>query len=97
MRYEFQAQDGEIIERDYPMKDAPPFGTIIEVNGKKYERVVSASVQVDTRFTQWTYPIVSNALPRKIPGCQHDSKGRPIIENARHHERIAKDYGMVLD
>jgi hypothetical protein len=94
MKYEFQAVDGEIIEREYRMKDAPAFGTTIEVDGKFYERIASLP-QVNGNPIKDRYPVVSESLPRGLTGVQCDSIGRPVIHNADEHRRVAESCGLI--
>lgn len=62
--YEFQSDDGALIERDYPMAKAPKVGRCITVNGVKYRRLPPALTRPvchDERHLGYT-------LPRKRPG-----------------------------
>lgn len=43
------------------------------------------------------YPIVSNTLPRNIPGCDTDNKGRPIVRSHGHARELARQTGYTYD
>jgi len=96
MKYEFQAEDGETIEREYRMSEAPAFGSKIEIGGKVYERVASVP-HVNGDPVKDRYPVVSNSLPRNLKGYEKDAQGRPIIHNKREHDRIHKECGLIRE
>lgn len=97
--YLFQSDDGETIERFYRMKDAPPIGTEIIVDGKTYRRVFCAEVgtaQV-ARVTH-KYPFVSESLPRHVNlPCKRDHKGRQIIASQRQEREVLARAGYVRE
>lgn len=93
MRYEFRATDGETITREYRMANAPPFGTVIEQDGKQYERICSMPQVVGNQIKD-RYPVVSDSLPRGLTGVDKDHKGRPVIYNRREHDRVAESCGL---
>lgn len=106
MLYEFQEVGGtQVIERDYRMKDAPELGTVILVDGKAFQRILSASSQIDAGVRQIVggYPYLSYQLPRETPGCEkvdrpgHHSHGRPIIRSRQHEREIGAALGMKRD
>ena len=41
MLYQFRAHDGEVIERPYPVSEAPELGSFITEGGKQYKRIAS--------------------------------------------------------
>lgn len=95
MRYEFQdTKTGELVEVNFPMKDAPPIDSIIEHEGRWLKRVPSlpADVAVDN-FT----PFSSIQLPLHDPAApHHDPKGRPTFltrQEVRDFSRATKDRG----
>lgn len=92
--YDYQAKDGETIERFYEMSKAP---ARIKVRGKTFAKVISGGVvngrQIST--ATWGYPRVSNQLPKWLAGCKHDKKGRPIITSQRHERQLTSRHGLV--
>jgi len=106
--YEFRADDGEIVTKFYPAKDAPDLGTPIRVNGKRYVRIMSMPL-VDEAVARKVhgYPYVSRSLPINAPGCEHvrdgPKKGCCIIESQRQERNVlaregyTKDFGHLLD
>lgn len=40
------------------------------------------------------YPYVSNRLPRDLPGCNHDSLGKPIIESRAHERDVMAKHNL---
>jgi hypothetical protein len=97
MKYEFQDSDGNLIELDYPMREAPSIGSIIEHEGRRLTRVPSLSVQVDPATNRSQYPYVSQALPRNLAGCKTAKGGKPIVESKRHEREIMARHGYVKD
>lgn len=97
MLYQFKnLKTGEIIERDFPMREAPELGTAIRFKGKNYHRILSMPSSVGlAEWDQDIYPKVSRSLPRNLEGCPHDSKGRPIILNKQHEREVLKRTGYV--
>jgi hypothetical protein len=97
MKYEFQDPDGNVVEIDMPMRDAPSIGSIIERDGVRLTRVPSLSVQVDPATNRSQYPYVSQALPRNLAGCKTAKGGKPIVESKRHEREIMSRHGYVKD
>ena len=95
MLYQFKASDGEIIERDYRMKDAPELGHTITVEGKEYARILSEPAFVGlAEYDSNEYPRVSRALPKFTKGCPLNEKGQPVILNKAHERKILKQEGF---
>ena len=95
MLYPFQAEDGEVIELSYPMKDAPPIGASVEHEGKTYTRVFSdLPVVHDYKWEAYA----SRQLPRWMKG--HDKftkRGQPIFETRKQEREFAAKNGYVRD
>ena len=86
--YQFQADDGEVIERFYPIREAPPLGAVLRVSGKKFRRIVSLPGSLPD-----FKPYSTNAIPRRTPGFRHDRRGKPVVENRQQERRYAKRMG----
>jgi len=97
MKYEFQDADGNVVEIDMMMRDAPSIGSIIEHDGRRLTRIASVSVQVDPAANRSQYPYVSHALPRNLAGCKVANGGKPIVESKRHEREIMARHGYVKD
>jgi hypothetical protein len=94
MFYEFKSlTTGRMIEVNRPMSQAPALGEVIEVDGEKFERVVSMP-QVNMQPSHWNYPVASRALPRKLEGCRHNEKGHTIIENKEHERSLCAKHDL---
>lgn len=79
--YTFASENGEIIEKPYPMGKAPKIGAWVTVGRKRFKRVFCGRIDTDgiARKT-WGYPFRSESLPRHVDlGCERDEKGRQII------------------
>lgn len=88
--YQFRADDGEVVERVFPMSAAPPLGAVIEQDGKRYRRILSDTTETIKQFK----PYVSVAAPRRAPGFKHDPKtGRTVIETPADERRMARFLG----
>lgn len=96
MKYEFLDSDGNVVELTMPMSDAPSIGDTIVRDGKALLRIASL-VQVDPATNRSQYPYVSHALPRRLPGCRTDAKGKPIIESKRHERNVMARHGFEKD
>jgi hypothetical protein len=83
---------GKSCELVFAMKDAPPIGATVEVDGKRLVRVVS-DFQVDPATNRSQYPYVSSSLPRRLAGCKTNSQGKPIIESRRHERNVMAQHG----
>ena len=93
--YEFRTESGQVIEVVFSMSDAPAVGSTYEhpMFGT-VTRIVSRA-QVSPNFTTSTYPYVSHALPRNLPGTRCDAHGHPIIHSRREERNVASQHGFV--
>lgn len=93
--YEFQTADGQVIECVFAMSEVPSIGSVYQhpMLGPVM-RIASAS-QVSPNFTTGTYPYVSHALPRNLPGVRCDAAGHPIISSRREERNVASRHGFV--
>ena len=90
MIYEFQSDDGEVIERMFSMANAPDLGKKIVVKGKTYKRVLSGAIELIREFK----PYVCYSKPKGLPGCRTDTKtGRSVIESKSQEREIARARG----
>jgi len=96
MKYEFLDSDGNVVEIEMPMRDAPSIGSIIEHEGRALTRIASA-MQVDPGTNRHTYPYVSNALPRNLEGCKTNRIGKPVIMSKRHEREVMARHGFEKD
>lgn len=96
MKYEFTDEHGNVVEMEFPMREAPSIGSIIERDGKRFTRIASA-MQVDPGTNRSIYPYVSNALPRRLEGCKTTRSGKPIVESKRHEKEIMARHGYEKD
>ena len=96
MKYEFTDTDGNIVEIEMSMRDAPSIGSIIERDGRLLTRIASA-MQVDPGTNRSQYPYVSNALPRRLEGCRSTPAGKPIVESKRHERELMARHGYEKD
>jgi hypothetical protein len=87
---------GRVVERHFSMAAAPAIGSTVEVDGVRLTRLISA-FQVDSATNRSQYPYVSNALPRRLPGCRTNRQGKPIIESRRHERNVMAQHGLEKD
>ena len=88
--YEFICDEtGETIEEFSPMREAPPIGTVIERDGKKFRRVFCGDINAQqiARVTH-QYPYQSHSMPR-LPNGK-----KPFIRSQAHEREIAARYEM---
>lgn len=89
--YEFvRCDDGERVEKFFPMQSAPALDAIVDVDGHACRRVASvAGGSVPFR------PFASVSAPRWDPlAPNHDNKGRPLFNNEadlKRYERAQLD------
>lgn len=93
--YEFSTKDGKIIECVLPMREAPGIGSSYEHPLFGTVTRVPSGTQVSPNFTRNTYPYVSHALPRNMPGVKCDEQGHPIIHSRREERNVASRNGYV--
>lgn len=96
MKYEFSDEQGQVVELDMPMSQAPSIGSAIVHEGRRLVRIPSA-VQVDPATNRSQYPYVSHALPRNLAGCKTAGGGKPIITSKRHERNIMSRHGFEKD
>ena len=84
--YEFRAEDGEVIEKFYNMKNCPDIGKKITVKGMKYTRILCSGI---TRIAEFK-PYKSITLPRNAKGFKTDKDGTPIVESRRQEQEYVK-------
>lgn len=96
MKYEFLDSEGNVVELDMRMGDAPAIGDIITHDGRELRRVASIP-QVDPGTNRHQYPYVSHALPRRMAGCKTTREGKPIIESKRHERNVMAQHGLAKD
>jgi len=102
MIYEFQANDGEIIEISRSMSKAPDVGTPVTRNGKVYKRVISRGVGSGIAYDFDSYPKISKSLPQFAEGADFvrdsgSNYGCPIIESRRQENDLCKRYQFTRD
>lgn len=83
--YQFQSDDGEVIERRYPAHDAPDIGQAVRKGGKVYRRIFSIP-EVVKPFK----PYASPTLPPGHMGCHVNEQGFSVVESREQENRIAK-------
>lgn len=106
--YVLTAEDGETRTVSRPMKDAPPFGKPVLLDGKTYFRDVHAEHAGQFVRAANGYPRVSRAAgvhPRQlreqmakdrrdgIP-TKYDAKANPIFESPGHEKRYCEANGL---
>lgn len=98
MIYLFKTKEGAEIELDFPMGTAPKIGDWIIRNGVEMQRVVSFHLD-ESGIARKThqYPYVSNALPRKLEGCELNKQGKPIITSQNHEKEIMSQHGYTKE
>jgi hypothetical protein len=96
MKYEFEDSQGNVVELDMRMSEAPAIGDIITHDGVTLRRIASIP-QVDAGTCRGQYPYVSHALPRKLAGCQTTRDGKPIIKSKRHERNVMSQHGYAKD
>jgi hypothetical protein len=93
--YEFVTEGGMTVECVLRMSDAPAIGSMFQHPTLGPIRRVASSAQVSPNFTTSTYPYVSHALPRNLPGVKCDRQGKPIIHSRREERNVASRNGYV--
>lgn len=98
MIYEFEDKKGNRLELYYPISEAPPIGSIVDVEGKEYRRIPSMpSLMPDEK------PVISHASPRwhgmkekKGGFYRHYTKdGKPIIDSRAAREAAQRDAAVA--
>lgn len=90
--YQFEADDGRVLERDYPFGKAPTLGSVVEIDGVRCTRVVSEHL---ARATETVNPFVSMSLPPWEPGAKRYvtdpsdlNYGQPIFHSRREADEF---------
>jgi|WetSurMetagenome_2_1015567.scaffolds.fasta_scaffold166560_1 hypothetical protein len=99
MLYEFQLVGGtEVISRDFRMKDAPEIGSVVEIDGKKWIRIVSADVSFGNQHKYHNYPMDGDiSLPRVDAGYGQSASGHPRFPSRKAHVEFGKRNNLVYD
>ena len=85
--YEFQAEDGEIVEVQASMNS--PMSTRMKITrkGKVFLRVLAGNIQATPEFKEYE----SFTVPKGMPGCPVNPKtGRTIITSRAEEKRVAE-------
>jgi hypothetical protein len=93
--YQFRTESGKLVECSYRMRDVPSIGSVVEHELLGKITRVAHDAQVSPNFTTASYPYVSHALPRNLPGVKCDSKGHPIIHSRREERNVASRHGYI--
>ncbi len=89
--YEFKdVETGEHSEHFLKLGEQPGYGEIIEIDGRKLERVVEGSANVVGPRKEY----VTRVVPKHTPGFKHDKDGRCVVENRKQEAWYAKKTGM---
>lgn len=100
MIYQYQADDGEILEIHRSMHQAPAIGSTIRRSGKTFVRIISACHN-GTAYDSESYPKLSSSLPVWCEGANHVSTGiqagKPIITSRRHEDDLCRRHGFTRD
>lgn len=95
--YEFRLVGGtEIIEKFFRVAECPDLGTIIEVDGKKYERILSSGLCITPDPYQGEREDITFPRGNDL-GAGLGPKGHPIIKNRQHDREICAKYGFTRD
>lgn len=98
--YEFQNLDneGDIMEKVYPMGQAPEIGELVYDRGAWYKRIVSQShISADVKNVVHGYPYTSRALPKNLEGCSVNKRGQPIIKSRQHEKEVCARHGYIRE
>ncbi len=94
MIYEFENKSGDRLELYYPVAEAPPIGTVVNVEGVEYRRIPSLlAVRPDDK------PVISNSSPRwhgmkvKKGGFyrNYTPDGKPVIDGRAARKQAKLD------
>jgi len=85
--YVFQAEDGEVFEKEASMKSKWATRTQVTRKGKVFTRVISGGIIAGEAFKEYE----SMTVPKGMPGCPVNPKtGRTIITSRAEEKRIAE-------
>lgn len=94
--YQFRSKGGAIIEREYPMVEAPPIGKVVRIGGVAYRRVASTGVGMEVKDR----PHLARSAPRKwTPGLAerydkwgpHGTAAIDCAEDKRRFQKALKE------
>lgn len=88
--YEFRSKDGNVIETFYHSDDAPDLGRWVTVDGKRYQRIISAP-QVPSHKATPSY-----SAPKFAPGAEYYGRdGTPYYKTTEQARQSAKALGYA--
>jgi len=98
--YVFQSDDGETVERVFPMRSAPELGYAISVQGKMFRRILTPPTN-GSAYDRDKFPKLSSALPQFCEGAEHVQSGvhvgKPIITSRRHQDELCRMHGYTRE
>jgi len=100
MMYEFEAENGDRAEFNYPMSEAPAFGTVVEHEGRSWVRVPSVP-RTNQLTPTWRHTgLTSNQFypwTGRAEGFHKnfDAEGRPQFANKTEAREYAKRYSAT--
>jgi len=97
MLYDFiDDATGETVTLPYDANLVPRIGDEIKHDGRTLRRVFCGDIaSAEIARMTWGFPRASNALPKNLPGCKVDKKGRPIITSRKHERELTARHGLV--
>jgi len=105
--YRFRAEDGEEIEREMSMHEAPKFDAIVLERGKQFKRVIEMpTVRVEhVDLLSWSAPMLTEAELQdpKIAKAKHYVKEpvtglyRAGFRSEREKVEYTKKAGLILE
>lgn len=90
MFYEFRLVGGsEIIQRNYPMAEAPEVGSILVDGGKQYMRIFSTpQISADVANITHGYPYESHTFGDMGDACEVSPRGLSIVRSRTHEKEL---------
>jgi len=97
--YTFQSEaTGKVVEKSFPMAEAPPIGSLIEIDGDMYRRLVDIpQLSADIENRTHGYPYVSKSLPRNMEGAKTNKQGQPIVTSRWHERELQSRHNLNRD
>ena len=89
MIYEYEAEDGSIVEIDKPLARCDYVGKVIVHEGRRVKRVASRGTSSPPVWK----PYISSRLPRNLEGCQCTKEGKPLIGTQAQEREVAARLG----
>jgi len=89
MIYEYQAEDGSIVEINKPVAKSDYVGKVIVHEGARVKRIASSGTSARTVWK----PYISSRLPRNVEGCTCTPEGKPIIETQAQEREVCARLG----